>query len=101
MGLRNVNDSRYVYVQGSLDILESFDIDWYAGPENLSWAPHNWEGLHSTQEQKAIFEALDMARQTGEQYGYEFGQNAAIRVLNQARDQYKDGKLFQNKDKGD
>ncbi|KZX79700.1 hypothetical protein A3715_37715 [Oleiphilus sp. HI0009] len=96
-----VNDSRYVYSQGSIDILESFDIDWYAGPENLSCAPHNWEGLHTTEEQKAIFEALSEAKQMGDQYGQELGKNHAIKILNQARDLYSKGELFQNRDQED
>ena len=53
---------KWEYAQRSKTILEQHGIDWYKGAENLSWAPHNWKGLHTTDQQRLIAEALEQVQ---------------------------------------
>jgi hypothetical protein len=46
------------YLNDSKNILESYDIDWYKGAENLGWAPNK---NHSTAAAKAVRDALTEA----------------------------------------
>ena len=70
----------------SKEILEKYKINWLDGPENVVWAPHNWEGLHTIAEQKKILEALERAHKTKD------AANVRL-VLQRAKVQYRRGNL--------
>lgn len=69
------------------DILEKHDIDWYRAPENLNWAPHNWKGLHTTSQQKIIYEHLAEADTIGKE--------RVIEVLRDIQRMYLEGELVE------
>jgi hypothetical protein len=86
--MKNANGEAAEWANKSKEILDECEIDWYAGPENLTWAPHGeFKGLHTPDQQKKVYELLQRAFDEG-------GKPGVIERLNKIKKIYSRGVIL-------